>query len=119
MASRRISLYDLKGGPHGMLKADTDELNKLTATLDDVAAQIDNINVRATGDQIGAALPGCTLGAVCAQAGEFTEGAWLRVAQRIRTLSSKVNAASNLIATTDEQFKQVLDSMNYHGQGGQ
>ncbi|BCK58994.1 hypothetical protein [Nocardia wallacei] len=100
-----------------MLRADVDQLNKLVTTLDDIAAQIDNINVRATGDQLGAALPGCALGAVCAQVGEFTEGAWLRVAERIRTLSGLVNMSTHVFSTTDEQFGQILDSMNFHGRG--
>ncbi|MFJ1459446.1 hypothetical protein [Nocardia sp. N2S4-5] len=100
-----------------MLKADVDELNKLVTTLEDIAQQIDNINVRTTGDQVGAALPGCALGAVCAQAGEFTEGAWLRVAERVRKLSGLVNMSTHVFSTTDEQFGQILDSMDFHGRG--
>lgn len=44
-----------------MPQADIDQLKKLATTVDTVAQEIDKIDVRTTGDQIGAALPGCSL----------------------------------------------------------
>ncbi|WP_063066465.1 hypothetical protein [Nocardia violaceofusca] len=102
-----------------MLQADIDELNKLVRTLKDVATQVDGIAIRKTGDEITAALPGCTIGPACAQLGEFTEGAWLRVAERIRALSDLVTKSANMYAATDEQFKQLLDTMDFHSRGNQ
>ncbi|MEU3012456.1 hypothetical protein [Nocardia asteroides] len=100
-----------------MLQADIDELKKLATTVGTVAQEIDKIDVRTTGDQIGAALPGCSLGQVCAQAGEFTEGAWLRVAQRLQTLSGLVEQSANTLSTTDEDFKKKLDTMDFKVRG--
>ncbi len=100
-----------------MLQADIDQLKKLATTVDTVAQEIDKIDVRTTGDQIGAALPGCSLGQVCAQAGEFTEGAWLRVAQRLQALSGLVKQCADNLATTDEDFKKKLDTMDFKARG--
>ncbi|NKY85683.1 hypothetical protein [Nocardia veterana] len=100
-----------------MLQADIDELNKLVTTLKDVATQVDGIVVRTTGDQITAALPGCTIGPACAQLGEFTEGAWFRVAERVRALSDLVYKSANLFAANDEQFRLMLDQMDFHTRG--
>lgn len=100
-----------------MLQADTDQLKKLSTTLDSVSQEIDKIDVRTAGDQIGAALPGCSLGQICAQTGEFTEGAWLRVAQRIQALSAIVKQAADTYQMTDEEFKQRLDAMDFKDRG--
>lgn len=100
-----------------MLQADTDQLKKLATTLDTVSQEIDKIDVRTAGDQIGAALPGCSLGQVCAQTGEFTEGAWLRVAQRLQKLSSIVQVSAASYVSTDQDFKNMLDSMDFKARG--
>ncbi|WP_369024009.1 hypothetical protein [Nocardia cyriacigeorgica] len=100
-----------------MIQADIDQLKKLATTLDTVGQEIDKIDVRTAGDQIGAALPGCSLGQVCAQTGEFTEGAWLRVAQRIQTLSTIVKECADNMQMTDEDFKKKLDTMDFKGRG--
>lgn len=101
-----------------MLEADMDQLKKLADTLDSVAEEIDKIDVRTTGDQIGAALPGCNLGAICAQTGEFTEGAWLRIALRVRALSGIVRQCADDMDTTDQQFKDKLNTMDFRLPGG-
>ncbi|MBF6289613.1 hypothetical protein GV791_17010 [Nocardia cyriacigeorgica] len=100
-----------------MIQADIDQLKKLATTLDTVGQEIDKIDVRTAGDQIGAALPGCSLGQVCAQTGEFTEGAWLRVAQRIQALSTLVKECADNMQMTDEDFKKKLDTMDFKGRG--
>lgn len=101
-----------------MLEADTDQLKKLADTLDDIGGEIDKIDVRTTGEQIGAALPGCNLGTICAQAGEFTEGAWLRIALRMRALSEIVRQSADDMNTTDQQFKDKLNTMDFRTPGG-
>ncbi|WP_431963333.1 hypothetical protein [Nocardia sp. bgisy134] len=100
-----------------MLEADIQELKNLATTLDGVAAEVDKIDVRTTGDQIAAALPGCSVGGVCAQAGELTEGAWLRVAQRIQKLSGIVRQSAETLTTTDDEFKKKLDTMDFTVRG--
>ncbi|MFI1459420.1 hypothetical protein [Nocardia carnea] len=101
-----------------MLEADIDQLKKLADTLDDIGGEIDTIDVRTTGDQIGTALPGCNLGTICAQAGEFTEGAWLRIALRMRALSEIVRQSADDMNTTDQQFKDKLNTMDFRIPGG-
>ncbi|MBO0852163.1 MAG: hypothetical protein J2P18_00155 [Nocardia sp.] len=101
-----------------MLKADLDQINKLADTIDDVAKQIDAIGIRAGGDAISAALPGCSIGAECAQLGEFTEGAWLRVSQRLTSVSASVRNTANLFALTDDKFAEQLHRLDFRTQGG-
>ncbi|MGV9926156.1 hypothetical protein [Nocardia rhamnosiphila] len=101
-----------------MLEADIDELKKLADTLDSVGGEIDKIDVRTTGDQLGAALPGCNLGTICAQAGEFTEGAWLRIALRMQALSEIVRQCADDMNTTDQQLKDKLNTMDFRIPGG-
>jgi hypothetical protein len=100
-----------------VLQADIDQLKKLATTLDTVSQEIDKIDVRTAGNQIGAALPGCSLGQVCAQTGEFAEGAWLRVAQRLQKLSSIVQVSAASYVTTDQDFKNMLDKMDFKARG--
>ncbi|MCC3333403.1 type VII secretion target [Nocardia abscessus] len=100
-----------------MLDADIQHLRSLATTLDGISAEIDAIDVRTSADKIGEALPGCSLGQVCSQVGEFTEGAWLRAAQRIQQLSAIVKQSADTYQTTDEDFKKKLDTMDFRVRG--
>ncbi|WP_446225057.1 hypothetical protein ACTWPB_08070 [Nocardia sp. IBHARD005] len=96
-----------------MLSADIAQMRQLVGTLNDVATQIDALDVRTVADTMAAALPGCPIPAACAQAGEFTEGAWLRVAQRIQQISTATTQCANNIQATDEDFQKALDTMRF------
>lgn len=100
-----------------MLEADIAQLKDLAATLDSVAGEIDKIDVRTSGDKLAEALPGCSLTPVCAQVGEFAEGAWLRVAQRMQQLSRLVTESANAYEMTDDEFKRKLDTMDFTSRG--
>ncbi|MFD3707503.1 hypothetical protein ACFWUP_30575 [Nocardia sp. NPDC058658] len=100
-----------------MLKVDIDNLNQLATTVSNAAIDIDGLEVRTMGDAIGAALPGCEVGASCAQAGEFVEGAWLRAAQRLEKLSGLVRECTSAVQLTDEEFKKRLDTMDFAARG--
>ncbi|GGK40631.1 type VII secretion target [Nocardia camponoti] len=100
-----------------MLKVDIDNLNQLATTVGTAATDIDNLDVRTLGDTIGAALPGCQLGAACSQAGEFVEGAWLRASQRLQKLSTLVRESASAVQLTDEEFKKRLDTMDFVARG--
>ncbi len=100
-----------------MLQADIDQINNLVTTVRDVATQVDGIDIRTNGNKFTDALPGCNLGPACAQLGEFTEGAWFRVAERYRTLADLVFGSANLYTVTDEQFKLRLETMDFHPKG--
>jgi len=101
-----------------MLEADITELIQLTVTLDDVGSQIGHIKTRKSADHIDTALPGCAIGAACSQAGEFAEGAWFRVSDRITTLSGLVKQATSDLSVTDEEFAKRLDAIRFQIEGG-
>ncbi|WP_280301827.1 hypothetical protein [Nocardia neocaledoniensis] len=101
-----------------MLEADIQQLRKLATTVTDVGAKIDEIDVRTTGGSITAALPGCEIGARCATAGEYIEGAWLRVSWRLAKLSTLVTSCADNYSMTDEEFKRKLASMAFDPDSG-
>ncbi|GAB0102539.1 hypothetical protein JMUB6875_15070 [Nocardia sp. JMUB6875] len=100
-----------------MFQADIDQLKTLATTVTSVGDEIDNLDVRTTADTIGDALPGIPIGAACSQAGGYTEGAWLRIAERMRKLASIVNQCADDIKVTDTEFKNRLEQMHFFHTG--
>ncbi|MFI6869791.1 hypothetical protein [Nocardia sp. NPDC050406] len=100
-----------------LFQADIDQITALARTLADVSAQIDAIDVRTPAQAIAAALPGTPLGAACAQATEYTEGAWLRVSQRTAQLGTAMTAVAADVTATDDTFRQRLDGLKFHTGG--
>ncbi|AFU06234.1 hypothetical protein [Nocardia brasiliensis] len=98
----------------GLLKADIDQMNSLATVLGDVGQKIDDIEIRAAVGDIKAALPGCPIPDACAKAGESTEYAWLKVADRIRSVATAVQNTAADINATDESFKRRLEAMSFH-----
>ncbi|MEV6278586.1 hypothetical protein [Nocardia sp. NPDC051832] len=97
-----------------LLQADIDQLKALSTTLDDISNQVDALDVRSAAKAIVAALPGTPLGEACDLATEYTEGAWLRVSQRIGKVSSTITHSTNEFAATDETFKKSLEALGFH-----
>ncbi|WP_051407003.1 hypothetical protein [Nocardia sp. CNY236] len=87
-----------------MLRADIDQLNRLSSMLDGVGDEVDGIDVRTEADSLADLLPGCALVPACGQAGEFVEGAYLRVAGRMRQVASITRECSRNLETTDAEF---------------
>ncbi|UGT41154.1 hypothetical protein LTV02_35295 [Nocardia yamanashiensis] len=100
-----------------MLEADIQQLRALTVQVNTAATAIDGIDVRTSGNAIGELLPGSGLGPVCAQAGEFIEGSWLRIAQRLQKLSGIVTTAADDYQVTDEEFAKRLAAMEFQVRG--
>lgn len=100
-----------------LLKADVDRLNALATVLNDVGQQLDDIEIRSAVADIRAALPGCPIPDACATAGESTEYAWLKVADRFRGISQTIRYAANDFQTTDDSFAQRLDAMAFRDKG--
>ncbi|GAD83972.1 type VII secretion target [Nocardia asteroides] len=100
-----------------MLQVDIDELRRLATTVTSVGAEIDKIDVRTNGDKVGEAFPGVEIGAACAKAGEYSEGAWLRIAERMQKLAAIVNQCADNVQTTDQQFKNRLEEMDFFATG--
>ncbi len=96
-----------------MLTVDIVQLNRLADTVGAVSTQIDTIDVRTSADKIPNALPGCGIGQACVQSGEFIEGAWLRIAQRLQQLETIVRQCSASTHTTETEFADRLDSMDF------
>lgn len=107
-------LYDLNGG-FGMLQADVDELTKLASTINDVASRIGTLTAGKTpaGRAAADALPGCPLTATVRQAGEFVDGAWYRVTNRLHHVGSVVTESASDYRTTDDQFRDRLTSLRF------
>ncbi|RDI62855.1 hypothetical protein [Nocardia pseudobrasiliensis] len=100
-----------------LLKADVDQLNTLAGTLEEVGNAIDAVDIRSAVARVREALDGCDIVAVCEQAGEFIEGAYLRVAERERAIGSKIRTCASDFAMTDENFKKAMDEYDFHGSG--
>ncbi|MEV6278578.1 hypothetical protein [Nocardia sp. NPDC051832] len=100
-----------------MFEADIRRLRTLSTTVNTVAAEIDKIDVRTNGNKLVEALPGCAVGPACVQSGEFIEGAWLRISQRLQQLSSIVGVSTTVFQASDEEFKLRLDTMDFKTQG--
>lgn len=96
-----------------MLTVDLVQLNRLADTVGIVSGEIDKIDVRSSADKIPSALPGCPVGQACVQSGEFIEGAWLRVAQRLQQLETIVRQCSASTHTTETEFADRLNSMDF------
>ncbi|WP_133733856.1 hypothetical protein [Nocardia ignorata] len=92
-------------------------MRKLATTVTSVGEEIDKIDVRTNGDKIGEAFPGIEIGAACAKAGEYSEGAWLRIAQRMRQLAGIVNQCADNVQTSDQEFKNRLEQMDFFATG--
>ncbi|WP_067839784.1 hypothetical protein [Nocardia lijiangensis] len=100
-----------------MFEADVQELGRLSGTVNSVAEEIDKIDVRTSGNKLAEALPGCPVGPACVQSGEFIEGAWMRISQRLQELSTLVWRTAGEYQITDEQFKQRLNRMDFQVRG--
>lgn len=94
------------------MKVNTDQLRKLATTLNGTADAIDAVDVRSGTAGIAGALPGCAdVSRACVQAGEFTEGAYLRLASRQRRMSGITTENANNYAATDERYATELSAM--------
>ncbi|QIS05122.1 hypothetical protein F5X71_24890 [Nocardia brasiliensis] len=107
------STLTVKGDLVALLQADIDRLNTLATAMEDIAKQVDDIDVRTSAKEIAAALSGTPIGSACELATEYTEGAWLRVSWRVGQVASAIRQTANDLATTDESFAARLDEFDY------
>ncbi|MFI9504767.1 hypothetical protein [Nocardia sp. NPDC052566] len=102
-----------------MLKADIDELGKLVTVLDDVGREIDKLDVRSVSDHFDDAMAGTEVGAACRQLGEFTEGAYWRVTNRLQGIANAITTTVSNLQATDEDFAQAMHRFDVHRLEGQ
>ncbi|WP_109527858.1 MULTISPECIES: hypothetical protein [Nocardia] len=96
-----------------MLQADIDQINALARTLDEIAANVDAIDVRTRAKTVAGGLAGTPLGAACELATEYTEGAWLRTSGRVTAVAAAMRVAADDLAVTDAEFGRRLDEFDY------
>lgn len=93
------------------MKVDPDQLRALATSMDDIGGKVDALDVRTKADAIAGVLPGSVLGASCATAAEYVEGAWLRMAMRHKRISNLCKGSAGTYEVTDTEFSAELDKM--------
>ncbi|TLF93671.1 hypothetical protein FEK35_29290 [Nocardia cyriacigeorgica] len=93
------------------MKVDPDQLRALAATMDDTGGKVDALHVRTKADAVAGSMPGSPLGATCATAGEYVEGAWLRMAMRYKRISNLCKGNAETYEVTDADFRDKLNEM--------
>ncbi|NLE78064.1 MAG: hypothetical protein GX610_00505 [Rhodococcus sp.] len=95
------------------MKVDPEELRALAGVLEGVSSAVDAIEVRTQCDAVAAAIPGTDLGAAAAKAGEFVEGAYLRVADRISQISQIAQGNARNYDVQEGEFLERLTAMEH------
>lgn len=94
------------------MKVNTEQLRKLSARLNSTADAVDGVDVRSGTGAIAGALPGCAdVSRACVQAGEFVEGAYLRLAGRQRHMAQITTDNANNYDATDEKYAAELGAL--------
>nr|WP_067655964.1 type VII secretion target [Nocardia harenae] len=93
------------------MRVDPQQLRALAASMTDIGGKVDALDVRTRGDAVAAALPGSPLGAVCATATEYVEGAWLRMAMRHRRVANLCRGSADNYEVTENEFRDKLAQM--------
>ncbi|WP_067478390.1 hypothetical protein [Nocardia amamiensis] len=93
------------------MRVDPDQLRALAASMDDIGSMADALDVRTNANAVAGAMPGSPLGAVCATAGEYVEGAWLRMAMRCKRVSNICKGGAGAYEVTDQEFRDRLAAM--------
>ncbi len=92
------------------MKVDTAHLRAFASAMDDVGAAIDALD--AIGP--GTAMPGSAAALACDQATEFVEGAYLRVADRVRQMATIARGNADDYDVTEADFTGQLAAMGEH-----
>ncbi|WP_330228725.1 hypothetical protein OHA40_21750 [Nocardia sp. NBC_00508] len=88
-----------------------DQLRALAASMDDIGTKADALDVRTMADAVTAAMSSSPLGGVCATAGEYVEGAWLRMAMRCKRVSNICKGGAGAYEVTDQEFRDRIAAM--------
>ncbi|WP_280478086.1 hypothetical protein [Nocardia asiatica] len=97
-----------------MLQADVDQIRALADKLLAAGGAIDSIDVRTSAAGLHSAVPGSDIPRAIELAAEFVEGAYLRVAERLREVANKSKDAAGNLQTSDQQFAQMMHAMDVH-----
>lgn len=94
------------------MQVDPEQLRALASSMERIGAALDALEVRPAADAVGPAMPGTPLGTACSTAGEYVEGAWLRMAMRCTRLSNIAPGSASTYAVSDQQFRDELNSLD-------
>ncbi|GEM33557.1 hypothetical protein NN3_45640 [Nocardia neocaledoniensis NBRC 108232] len=97
-------------GGTSVLEADTQQIIEVANKLDGVGNQVDALDIRSTASP---ALPGTDIAVLCAELAEKTEGAYLRVAERMKSVASNMRTCAAQISMTDSEFAGKMNEMDY------
>lgn len=97
------------------MKVNPDELRAMAVALDMAGQTIDDLDVRTICSSAGSSLAGTSLSQACSQAGEYVEGAYLRMAGRMWRMSGVAKGTADSYDVTDEDFTHKLDEMGHQG----
>ncbi|WP_137725571.1 hypothetical protein [Prescottella subtropica] len=89
------------------MKVDSAQLRAFAAATDDAGAAIDALDVIGA----GARLSGSATAAACEQAAEFVEGAYLRVADRMRAVAAIARGNGDDYDVAESEFTASLTGM--------
>ncbi|MDI9950420.1 MULTISPECIES: hypothetical protein [Rhodococcus] len=93
------------------MKVDPTELRVLASSMYDVGETIDDIEVRGSINTVGDFMPGCDVPAALDEAGEFIEGAYLRMAQRARRIAVVATGNAHEFEVSEDDFRSQLNAI--------
>lgn len=97
-----------------VLRADIDQLDKLSKTLTTIGGEIDGIKVNDKVNDVVGAMPGSSVPAACVQTSTHVEGAFLRIGERMKDLAVRITACTQNLQMTDDQFAQKMHELDFH-----
>ncbi|NKS01208.1 hypothetical protein GS528_08855 [Rhodococcus hoagii] len=89
------------------MKVDSAQLRAFASTMDGAGEAVDALDVIGPGVR----LPGSAAAAACDQAAEFVEGAYLRVADRLRQLAEIARGNTDGYDVTESDFTAQLGAL--------
>lgn len=95
-----------------MLQTDIDQLNRVVTLLDGVSSAIDGLDVRTSANTLKSSIPGCAVIAECILGAEYIEGAYLRMAERLRQVSRLTAASAANYQVTEAEFQRRLRELD-------
>ncbi|MFI8971846.1 hypothetical protein ACIGO9_03090 [Nocardia asteroides] len=93
-----------------VLEADAQQIIEVANKLEGVGNQIDALDIRTTASP---ALPGTDISVLCTELAEKTEGAYLRVAERMKSVATGMRTCAEQISMTDSEFAAKMNEMDY------
>ncbi|WP_405498265.1 hypothetical protein [Nocardia sp. NBC_00511] len=100
-----------------LLQLDIEELHKVSDALSNASTEISNIKASDAAQGIDSALPGSGLDGVCTQAGQFTDGAYQRVAGKLTQVSNAIGQCAKTVHDTDTAFADAMRRFDIHQAG--